>query len=104
MTACSLYVTTASKEAARKVAHALIEARLAACANIIEGVTSVYWWEGTVQEDAECVVVLKTRQDLVDAATDKVLQVHEYDCPCVVALPITGGNPEFLDWIVKETS
>ena len=104
MTACSLYVTAGSREDAGTLARALIEARLAACANIIPGVTSVYRWQDAVQEDAECVVVFKTRQDLVPAATEKILAVHPYDCPCVVALPIQGGNPAFLDWIRSETA
>ncbi len=103
MTACSLYVTTGSREEADAVAHAVISERLAACANIIEGVTSVYRWEGEVQQDTECLVIMKTRQDLVDDATRAIKAAHGYDCPCIVALPIIGGNGDYLDWIIKET-
>ena len=61
-------------------------------------------WQGEVREDAEAIVVLKTRADLVDALVERVKALHSYDCLCVVALPIVGGNAEYLDWIVKETS
>jgi periplasmic divalent cation tolerance protein len=64
----------------------------------------MYWWEGAVQEDAETVLILKTRRALVERAVERIKALHSYDCPCVVALAVAGGNPEFLDWIVKETS
>lgn len=63
----------------------------------------MYWWEGTVHEDDEMALILKTRQDLVDRVIAKVKELHSYDCPCVVALPITGGNREYLEWISGET-
>ncbi len=103
MSACFIYVTASNSEEARRIARALVEARLAACANVIDRVTSVYWWQGEVQEDDEAVLIAKTREDLVDDLTAKVKELHSYDCPCVVALPVTGGNAEFLDWIAAET-
>ena len=103
MSACFIYVTASDSEEARRIGRALVEARLAACANVIDRVTSVYWWQGEVQEDDEAVLIAKTREDLVDDLTAKVKELHSYECPCVVALPVTGGNAEFLDWIAAET-
>ncbi len=103
MDARLIYMTAGSLEEARTLARTVVEDRLAACVNVLPGMTSVYWWEGTAQFDEEIVVIAKTRADLVDALTARVKEVHSYSCPCVVALPIDGGNPEFLQWIVDET-
>ncbi len=103
MTFATIYITAASQDEALTIGRAVVEARLAACANVFPGVTSVYWWEGSRQEDGEAALILKTRQDLVDQVVAKVKELHSYKCPCVVALPIAGGNKDFLDWISKET-
>lgn len=98
-----IYITASSKAEAMKLARALVEARLIACANILDGITSLYWWDGKVAEDQEVVVVCKTRTDLVDAVIARVKESHSYSCPCVVAVPITAGNPDYLTWIETET-
>jgi periplasmic divalent cation tolerance protein len=100
---CLVYMTAETPREARDIGRALIEARLAACVNIIEGMKSLYWWEGRVEEGAETVVIAKTREDAVPRLTAKVKEMHGYDCPCVVSLPIEGGNPDFLSWIEAET-
>ena len=104
MAAVWVYVTTADQAEAERLGRAAVEARLAACANLLGPTTAVYWWEGKVESGAEAALVLKTRADLVDALTAKIVELHSYDCPCVVALPITGGNREFLQWIETETA
>jgi len=104
MAASLLYVTAESKEEAVRIGRELVEKRLAACANVIPSTTAVYWWEGEVQEDGEAVLIVKTRDDLVETVTAEIKALHSYDCPCVVAFPVADGNAEFLDWIVKETS
>jgi len=98
-----IYVTTAGPEEARAIGRAVVEARLAACANILDPMASLYWWEGAVQEGRETVLILKTRAELADAVTAKIRELHSYSCPCVVALPVAGGNPAFLEWIAAET-
>ncbi len=103
MTFATIYITAASQDEALTIGRAVVEARLAACANVFPGITSVYWWDGSPQEDSEAALILKTRQDLVDQVVAKVKELHSYECPCVVALPIAGGNKDFLDWISKET-
>lgn len=98
-----IYVTAPGAEVAKAIGRALVEARLAAGANVLPGVTSFYWWEGELREGAEAVVIVKTRDELVAATIEAVRARHPYDCPCVVVLPITAGNPAYLDWIGEET-
>lgn len=102
MSACFIYVTCGDKGEAQEIAAAVVEERLAACANLIPGVTSVYRWEGRIEQGEETVLVLKTQTSLVDRLTERIRALHSYDCPCVVALPVQGGNPAFLDWIAAE--
>lgn len=98
-----VYITAPSAEEALKLGRSLVEERLAACANVLPGMVSVYRWEGKLAEDSEAVLILKTRSDLVEALTERVLALHPYTCPCVAALPIVAGNPAFLEWIGEET-
>jgi periplasmic divalent cation tolerance protein len=98
-----IYVTAPSAEQAKSIGRTLVEERLAACVNILEGMTSFFWWEGKIDEAREAVLIAKTRAPLCDAVVDRVRQLHEYSCPCVVALPLVGGNPAFLEWIARET-
>lgn len=98
-----IYVTCETHDEAMKIAKIAVGDRLAACANILGDITSVYWWEETIQEGQEVAVILKTRSDLVEKLTERIKELHSYECPCVVALPIEGGNHKFLDWIAAET-
>ena len=103
MTAYLVYITAAGEDEARKLGRALIEARLAAGVNIIPHVRSLYRWRGEVHDEREAAVIAKTRDSLVEALIAKVKELHSYECPCVVALPIVAGNPDYLDWIEAET-
>lgn len=98
-----IYVTTANRDEALIIARELINIRLAACANIMTGTTSIFHWEGKVCEEEEATLILKTRDDHVERLVNKVKDMHSYDCPCIVSLPISGGNEDFLDWIDAET-
>lgn len=103
MTQCLVYMTAPNDAEARSIARVLVETRLAACVNIIPGMRSVYRWEGEIHEDAEIVLIAKTRRERVPALTAKIKDIHSYDCPCVVSIDIDGGNPDFLDWIDAQT-
>jgi periplasmic divalent cation tolerance protein len=103
MTVHLVYITAGSREEARRIGQALVAERLAACANILEGMHSIYWWEGNLEEADEAGVIAKTRHDKLEALTARVRALHSYDCPCVVALPISAGNPAYLQWIAAET-
>lgn len=98
-----LYVTCADTLEAQTIARTLVEERLAACANILGAIRSFYWWNEAVQDDQEVALVLKTCAERTNKATRRIKELHSYDCPCVVALDITGGNPDFLRWIERET-
>lgn len=98
-----LYVTASDREQALRLGKGLVEARLAACANILGGITSFYWWQGKLEEGGEVALIAKTRADLVEAATAWIKANHSYTVPCVVSLAIDGGNPDFLKWIREET-
>lgn len=104
MTTTMIYCTTGSHREAVEIGRALVEERLAACANITPSITSLYWWKGKVEESQEAVLILKTRRALTYDAIARIKQLHSYDCPCVVALAIEKGNDDFLEWIVKETT
>lgn len=100
-----IYITAGTRDEAVTIGRALVESRLAACANVLAGTTtSIYWWEGAVTEDDEVSLLVKTREELVDKVVEKVKEIHSYDCPCVVSIPISGGNPAFLEWIDAETA
>lgn len=104
----SACVTTVSTdEAARKLARSLIEARLAACINIIPGVRSIYEWQSAIQEDNELILMIKTRREHVPQLIEFVKKNHSYEVPELIELPINSGNPDYLSWIdsiVKQRS
>ena len=103
MAAVFAYITVGSKRQAERIARTLVAERLAAGANVIEGARSVYRWKGRIEEADETVVIAKTREDLLQPLTDRVRALHSYECPCVVGLPVPGGNPDYLEWIASET-
>jgi periplasmic divalent cation tolerance protein len=103
MDAVWVYVTAASAADAEAIGRAAVEARLAACANVLGATKAIFWWNGKVESAPEAALALKTRSALVPALTEKIKALHGYDCPCVVALPIVGGNEDFLDWLAAET-
>ena len=97
-----VYITCANAAEARKIAGAVVAERLAACANIMAPHEAVYWWDGAVQKGDEVAVVMKTRAELFDRLKDRIVELHSYEVPCIVALPIEGGHAPFLDWIKDE--
>lgn len=103
MSANFVYITTKTVEEAKAIGKALVSERLAAGANIIDRINSIYWWDGKIQDENEAILIAKTRETLVPKVTEKVKSLHSYICPCIVSLPILDGNPMFLDWIVDET-
>ncbi len=96
-------VTTPTPERAAEIARAVVEERLAACGNVVPGVRSVYRWEGRVQEEAEALLVLKTTRARFEALRDRILALHPYEVPEVIALPVEAGSAKYLAWIATET-
>lgn len=98
------YSTCGSIEEAQRIAHHLVERRLAACVNILPGVHSVYRWKGTVEQAGEWMLIIKTRRGLVEALGAELRKVHSYEVPELVALTVVDGLEPYLAWIDEETS
>ena len=97
-----IYMTAGDKAEAKKIAGELVASRLAACVNIFDNMNSLYMWQGNVQDDSEIVLIAKTTEDRVPQLVEKVKSLHSYECPCIVSIPVSGGNQAFLDWIAEE--
>jgi periplasmic divalent cation tolerance protein len=96
-------VACPSAEKAAEIARALVEERLAACASVVPSVRSLYRWEGEVRDDAEALLVAKTARDRFEALRARVLTLHPYEVPEVIALPVEAGHVPYLDWIAAST-
>ncbi len=99
-----VYVTCKDRAEALQVGKAVVEARLAACANVIDGMESIYWWKGQLEVGSEAVLILNSRRDLLEDLTKKIKLEHSYEVPCVVAMHIKGGNQDYLNWLLAETT
>lgn len=96
-------MTAPDAEAARSIARALVDERLIACASLLPGVTSIYRWEGAVEEAAEVLVVMKTRAALVPRLVERAAALHPYEVPELLALPVADGLPAYCRWVMEET-
>ena len=96
-----VYITAATRAEADKICSALVAEKLAACANVLEGVNSLFHWQGRIDSSREVLCMLKSTREKFAALNRRALELHSYDTPCVVALPIIDGNPDFLAWIAE---
>jgi periplasmic divalent cation tolerance protein len=96
--------TTGDADEAQRLAARVVEARLAACAQVSAPITSTYWWNGAVESASEYRIEFKTRRDLADGLMEHLKTVHSYEVPEVLVVPILGGNPLYLAWIDQETA
>jgi len=94
-----VYITCASPEEANAIGKSLVEERLAACANIIPGMTSWYRWNDKIENGEETILILKSSAELADEVIRRVKELHSYEVPCIVFLPILEGNPDYLEWM-----
>ena len=98
-----IYTTYPSLVEAERAGRALVERRVAACVNILPGMISHYRWEGQIERAEEAVMIVKTRAALADAVREAVRETHPYTTPAVAVLPVMGGDPNYVGWIVGET-
>ncbi len=98
-----VYVTTPDRAIARAIAQDVVVSGLAACANILPGMESVYRWQGKVERADETVLILKCVAAGFDALAARVRSLHPYEVPCIIALPVTEGTPDYLAWLVQES-
>ena len=101
---CWVYMTVGSFEEAKSIGQILVGQNLAACVNLLENMTSIYNWEDKMEESQEVIMIAKTRKTLMPKLIEKVNSLHSYDCPCILELPIQGGNLNFLSWIKSQTA
>ncbi len=94
-----IYVTAPDEETAVTIGRALVEEKLAACANIVPRIRSLYRWKGAVEDEREVLMILKTRTELFDRVEQRVRSMHPYEVPEIVAIPLTHGSPPYLDWL-----
>lgn len=94
-----VFVTAPNLKTGRKLARAALEARLAACANLVPGIESHYWWQGKLESGAEVLLIFKALRSKLRALEQIILKNHPYDTPEFVVLPLTGGNERYLDWV-----
>jgi len=99
-----VFMTVPDPEVGARLVRLVVEEQLAACGNLIPGVRSIYRWKGEVCDDAEVLVILKTTTARIDLLRDRLVALHPYDCPEVVAVPVTGGHSAYLDWVTAETT
>ena len=101
---CWVYMTAGSVKEAKSIGRILVGQNLAACVNLLENMTSIYKWEEKLEESQEVIMIAKTRKTLMPKLIEIVNSLHSYDCPCILKLPIQGGNPDFLSWIESQTA
>ena len=98
-----VYVTAPDAACAESIGRMLLERRLAACVNILPAMRSLYWWNGAIESSQETAFIAKTEADRFEALAQAVRAAHPYQCPCVVALPVDRGAPDFLEWVITST-
>lgn len=102
--AIAILCTAPDAASAERIASTLVEERLAACVNLLPGVTSVFRWEGKVQREPEVLLIIKTQRERFDAVSARVKALHPYTVPELIALPIDASTPDYLAWLKENTS
>ncbi len=97
-----LYMTASDRDEAEAISEVIIRERLVACTNIVENMSALFWWNDAVQKEEEVVLVAKTTDQAFPLLESRVKELHSYECPCIIALPIERGNPDYLSWIDRE--
>lgn len=98
-----VFITAPNEDDAAVMAKTLVESRLAACVNIIRNIRSIYSWQGNIEDDSEVLMIVKTRKELFEGLSSKVRELHSYDVPEIIAIPITDGSKDYLKWLKDST-
>ena len=97
-----IFITTGTDEEAQEVAKAILNNRLAVCVNIVPNINSLFWWNGTIDSEQERLLIVKSKASVLNEIAALVKEIHSYEILEILALPIIGGNPDYLNWIGKE--
>jgi periplasmic divalent cation tolerance protein len=95
------YITCKNRSEAKKIGKVLLQDKLAACVNIFDNMNSMYWWKGKIEDANETVLIAKTTKKLFPKLSKKVKAIHSYEVPCILQIPITDGNKEYVDWLLE---
>ncbi len=98
-----VYSTTSSEKEAQKIAHSLVEKKLAACVNIIPKITSIYRWQGAIEQDTESLILAKTTEKNIKKTIDTIQSLHSYDVPDIIVIPTISGLESYLSYVESET-
>lgn len=98
-----IFITASSRDEAKKIGQLLVEENLVACCNILQSVESIFRWQGRLLHEEEVLMICKTREDLFNTVENRVRQLHSYEVPEIIALPISQGSKNYLDWVAQET-
>jgi periplasmic divalent cation tolerance protein len=99
----TVFVTVGSEEEALEISRAVVEERLAACSSIVPGLRSIYRWKGKLCDDRELLLLMKTRASLFAPLRERIRELHSYEVPEIIGIPVTRGLREYLDWVVENT-
>ncbi len=97
-----IITTTNDEVVAKRIGRTLVEKRLAACVQIIRGITSIYWWEGKITEDSEILIFIKSKEELYKEIEKTIKELHNYSVPEILSIPISDGNPDYFKWMENE--
>lgn len=99
-----VYCTMPAGDVPATIARTVVDEKLAACVNLLPGVTSIYRWQGEVQQDVEVLAIIKTTAGGFEALRARLVELHPYDCPEVIGLPVTAGHAPYLDWVAESVT
>ncbi|MDG5766858.1 divalent-cation tolerance protein CutA [Balneolales bacterium ANBcel1] len=99
-----VYITAADQKEAEMLSRHIVQERLAACTNILGNISALFFWDDAVQKEQEVALIAKTTVSAFPRLQERVKELHSYECPCVIALPIAMGNPDYLSWIDNEVA
>lgn len=97
-----VYITTSGEEESKKIGRTIVEERLAGCVNIISTIESLYWWKREIEEDKESILIAKTKVSNVENIIKRVKEIHSYENPAILAIPIINGSKDYLDYLDSE--
>jgi len=99
-----VYITTSGKEESKNIGNMLVNEKLAVCINIIASIESIYLWKGEIEDDKESLLIAKTKADNIDKIIKRVKEIHSYETPAILAIPIIEGSKDYLDYLDNELS
>ena len=99
-----VFVTVSTEEEGKKIGNILVENRLAACVNLVPQIHSIFRWKGNIENENEVLLLIKSTRERIDELVAKIKEIHSYDVPEILAIPVFAGNRDYIDWVLEETT